>query len=363
MVNFGFSIYPENHSVQKTEQYMDLLKKYGASRIFMSLLQLETDDTSIFDKYQEIIAYANQLDLKVIADISPAFVKQAGWDQDLIEKAHQFGLKGLRLDEALDIDAIVDLTKNPYGIKIELNMSTDATLLNKLIEAGAKLENVIACHNFYPHEFTGLSVAHFEKMNQLFKEVGIETAAFVNARTATEGPWPLSEGLCTVEDHRHLPIELQAALLIATEHIDNILIANQFITEEELQKLTQRINEEVMVLPVKPFLKLTETERQIIEELHVYRGDISDYVIRSTMTRVKFADQSVAPRDQVKIVQRGSIIIDNDLYTRYKGELQIALKVFEVSDKANVVAEILPEAVTLLNYLKPWQAFKLEIVE
>ena len=128
-------------------------------------------------------------------------------------------------------------------------MSTDATLLNKLIKAGAKLENVIACHNFYPHEFTGLSVAHFEKMNQLFKEAGIETAAFVNAQTATEGPWPLSEGLCTVEDHRHLPIELQAALLIATEHIDNILIANQFITEEELQKLTQRINEEVMVLP------------------------------------------------------------------------------------------------------------------
>ncbi|OFK55241.1 hypothetical protein HMPREF2811_07655 [Globicatella sp. HMSC072A10] len=363
MVNFGFSIYPENHTVKKTKQFMDLLKKYGATRIFMSLLQLETDDTSTFDKYQETIAYANQLDLKVIADISPAFVKQAGWDQDLIEKAHQFGLKGLRLDEALDINAIVELTKNPYEIKIELNMSTDATLLNKLIEAEANLENIIACHNFYPHEFTGLSVAHFEKMNRLFKEAGIETAAFVNAQTATEGPWPLSEGLCTVEDHRHLPIELQAALLIATEQIDNILIANQFINEAELQKLTQRLNEEVMVIPVKPILKLTAIERQIIEEPHIYRGDISDYVIRSTTTRIKFVDQSVVPRYQVKIVQRGSIIIDNDLYTRYKGELQIALKVFEVSDKANVVAEILPEAVALLDYLKPWQAFKLEIVD
>nr|WP_276933020.1 MupG family TIM beta-alpha barrel fold protein [Globicatella sulfidifaciens] len=35
MVNFGFSIYPENHSVKETEQYMDLLKKYGATRIFI----------------------------------------------------------------------------------------------------------------------------------------------------------------------------------------------------------------------------------------------------------------------------------------------------------------------------------------
>lgn len=363
MANLGFSIYPENHPVEKTEQYLDLLKKYGATRIFMSLLQLETEDTSTFDKYQEIIAYANQLDLKVIADISPAFVKQAGWDQDLIEKAHQFGLKGLRLDEALDIEAVVALTQNPYDIKIELNMSTDATLLNKLIEAGAHLDNVIACHNFYPHEFTGLSVEHFEKMNQLFKEAGIETAAFVNAQTATEGPWPLSEGLCTVEDHRHLPVELQAALLLATEKIDNILIANQFITEDELRILSERLNEEVMVIPVKPILKLTDTERQIIEEPHVYRGDISDYVIRSTMTRIKFADHSIAPRYQVKIVKRGSIIIDNDLYTRYKGELQIALKAFEISDKANIVAEIVPEAVALLDYLKPWQAFKLQIVK
>lgn len=240
MANLGFSIYPENHPVKKTQKYISLLKKYGATRIFMSLLQLEAEDTQTFDKYREIIAYANRMDIQVIADISPGFIKQVGWDQDLIEKAHQFGLKGLRLDEALTIEEIVVLTKNPYEIKIELNMSTDVTLLFKLMEAGANLTNVIACHNFYPHEFTGLSVAHFEKMNHLFKQEGIETAAFVNAHTADEGPWPLSEGLCTVEDHRHLPISLQAALLVATQEIDNVLIANQFINETELKQLDRK---------------------------------------------------------------------------------------------------------------------------
>lgn len=361
MTKLGFSLYPENHQLEVSKAYLRLLKQYGATRIFMSLLQINSDDTTSFDLYKSIIAFANELDLKVIADISPGFIAQVGWDDQLIEKAYEFGLAGIRLDEALPIAEIVELTHNEHDIKIELNMSTDAKLLLELLDSNAKKENIIACHNFYPHEFTGLSVEHFIEMSKLYHEKGIETAAFVNAQSSTEGPWPLSEGLCTVEDHRHLPIDLQAELMKATGYIDNVLIANQFISEEELALLANTLKDEVLTFPVRALVELTETERKIIEDAHVYRGDISSYVVRSTMTRVRFASEAVAPRDQSKWVNRGSIIIDNDLYTRYKGELQVALKSFEISEKANVVAEIEPQAIELLDYLKPWQAFKLVI--
>ena len=88
---------------------------------------------------------------------------------------------------------------------------------------------------------------------------------------------------------------------------------------------------------------------------------MSDYVIRSTMPRVVYAQESIAPRDQSKEVKRGSIIIDNDHYHRYKGELQIALKNFTVSSKANVVAEVREDYLSLLGDLRPWQEFCLEI--
>ncbi|MGT2832747.1 DUF871 domain-containing protein [Streptococcus halotolerans] len=362
MVTFGFSIYPEKHELNKIKSYMDLLKKYGAERIFMSLLQLEAGDTTTFDKYKAIIHYANELNMRVIADISPSFIEQNAWEDQLILKAKEFGLAGLRLDEALSIDDIVSLTQNQLGLKIELNMSTDKTLVNDLLASDANFDNIIACHNFYPHEFTALSQQHFREMSAFYNEKGIETAAFVSSQTAKEGPWPLSEGLPTVEDHRHLPIAQQVQLMKAVGTIDNILISNQFISEEELKTCHQALVSEVKCLEVSVLDDLSSVEEAIVSFDHNYRGDISDYVIRSTIPRTIYTDVSLPPRDnQSKKVKRGSLIIDNDRYTRYKGELQIALKDFTISDKANVVGHICETSLPLLETLEAWEDFKLII--
>lgn len=363
MTQFGFSIYPEQHELAKVKAYMDLLKRYGASRIFMSLLQLEAGDDGVFDKYKSLIAYANELDLAVIADVSPHFIEQHGWQGQLIDKAHEFGLAGIRLDEALSLEEIVRLTKNPYQIKIELNMSTDKTLLSQLLETDCQRENVIACHNFYPHEFTGLSLEHFLEMSTFYKEQGIETAAFVSAQTADEGPWPVSEGLPTLEEFRYMDIASQVQLYKAFGLIDNILISNQFIAEEELQELATALAYEEKVFEVEVVEDLLPVEKEIIDFAHHYRGDISSYVVRSTMPRVVYKNASIPSREQDKRVKRGSIIMDNDLYSRYKGELHIALKDFTLSEKANVVGQLTPGSLMLLDYLKPWEDFRLKIKE
>ncbi len=362
MTKLGFSLYPEHSSLENTKNYMQMMKRHGAKRLFMSLLQLDSEDTKHFDKYKEIIAYARQLDIKVIADISPRFIASAGWEDQVILKAYEFGLSGIRLDEALPIEDIVSLTHNPHGIKIELNMSTDDKLLVRLLEQDCQKEHLIACHNFYPHEFTGLSVKHFLKMSSLYHDNGIETAAFVSAQTASEGPWPLSEGLPTLEDHRHLPLLDQVKFMKAIGTIDNVLISNQFMTEEELAPCATVLNTKDLTLTVHPIEHLTAIERKIISHEHVYRGDISDYLIRSTMPRLVYREERVLPRDeQSKQVTRGSVIIDNDRYTRYKGELQIALKPFTLTGKSNIVGQIADNELDLLDYLKPWQSFKLAL--
>jgi hypothetical protein len=42
------------------------------------------------------------------------------------------------------------------------------------------------------------------------------------------GPWKVMEGLPTLEDHRDLPIEVQAKHLLMTGLIDDIIISNAY---------------------------------------------------------------------------------------------------------------------------------------
>lgn len=118
-----------------------------------------------------------------------------------------------------------------------------------------------------------------------------------------------------------------------------------------------KINKEKITFSVKVYDTTTELERKIIfEEPHFYRGDVSDYMIRSTQSRVKYRGHSFPPHYTPNI-RRGDIIIENDLYKQYAGELQIALKDMENSGKTNVVGRIREEEIFLIDYLKPWEKF------
>ncbi len=250
MVQLGFSIYPENYSLEESKAYIDLLGRYGARRMFMSLLQLGGDTREALQLYRVLIAYARQLGIAVIADLSPSFIEAQGWQNSLIEEAYGLGLAGIRLDEALPVEEIVRLTQNPYGLKIELNLSTDKVLLTQLLASEVNRDNIVACHNFYPHAYTGLSEEHFLEMSSFYHQEGIQTAAFVTAQSATEGPWPLSEGLPTLEEHRNQALPLQFSWLKATGLIDSILISNQFISEEELQSSLACVYQALAILSI-----------------------------------------------------------------------------------------------------------------
>ncbi|WP_368121220.1 phospho-sugar glycosidase domain-containing protein, partial [Bacteroides sp. MSSM.1001136sp1_RTP21357st2_E1_RTP21359_211015] len=102
----------------------------------------------------------------------------------------------------------------------------------------------------------------------------------------------------------------------------------------------------------------TKVERRfILEEPHLVRGDSSDYMLRSSQSRITHRGEYFAPHN-THTIQRGDILIDNSLYTKYAGEAQIALLQMENVGKTNVVGRVLERDLPLLDMLKAWQKFK-----
>ncbi|MNP80696.1 hypothetical protein D3C76_1788680 [compost metagenome] len=60
-------------------------------------------------------------------------------------------------------------------------------------------------------------------------------------------------------------------------------------------------------------------------------------------------------------MEKGDILIESDLYTRYAGELQLALKDMKNIGKTNVVGRVVKEEVFLLDYIEPWGKFKFNL--
>lgn len=358
MKRLGISIYPEHTNQEDNFAYIKLASKYGFKRIFTCLLSVTKSKEEIIEEFKQIIEYGNKLNMETILDVSPRVFDQLGISYKDLSFFHETGAKGIRLDASYSGNEEAIMTFNPYNLKIEINMSTGAKYIDNVMKYKPDTDYIIGCHNFYPHRYTGLSMSHFLKTSKQFKTLGIQTAAFVNSQNASIGPWPVDDGLCTLEEHRNQPIEIQAKHLFSTGLIDDVIIANAFASEEELKKLSE-INPNLLSLKVELVDEIPSTERKIVlEELHFNRGDVSDYMVRSTQSRVKYKGHNFEVFNP-KEIKRGDLLIDSSEYGHYAGELQIALKDMENSGKTNVVGRIKKEEIYLIDQIQPWQKFKL----
>ncbi len=360
MGKLGISIYPEHSTVEKDMEYIALAHKYGFKKIFTCLLSVEGDKEKILKEFKETIRYANQLNMEVMVDIAPRVFGSLGISYNDLSFFAELGAYGIRLDMGFTGNEESIMTHNPYDLKIEINMSNATKYLENIMDYKPNKENLVGSHNFYPHRYAGLSYPHFIKCCESFKKHNIRTAAFISSHAATYGPWPIMEGLCTLEMHRELPITTQAKHLYATGLIDDVIIANAYASEDELKQLSL-LNSGLLTFNVNLHETITVLEKKIVlEEFHFYRGDVSDYLIRSTQSRVKYKSEEFKPT-YTPDIRRGDILIENELYGQYKGELQIALKEMKNSGKTNVVGRIAEEEIFLLDYLEPWGKFQFNI--
>ena len=355
MRRLGISVYPGHSEIGDILEYLKLAAHYGYSRVFTCLLSVGNQEKTFAD-FKEAVTLAKSLGMEVIADVDLTVFDRLKLSHDDLDFFKEMGLAGIRLDGGFSGQEEAQMTYNAQGLLIELNMSIENRYVENIAAYQPNFERLIACHNFYPHRYSGLSVEHFLKTSKRYKDLGIRTAAFVNSKQAKIGPWPVEEGLCTLEIHRDWEITSAAKWLWATELIDDVIIANAFASEEELKALSQ-LDPYQLSLDCCLTEGASDIERQIVlEEPHLVRGDSSSYMLRSSQSRITHRQDYFKPHDTLAI-EAGDILIDNSLYTKYAGELQIALLPMKNSGKTNVVGRVMEHDRPLLDLLKPWQKF------
>lgn len=358
-MGLGVSIYPEKSTFKQNKEYLDLARKFGFTRIFTSLLEIDDDAEEVVNKFKRIIEYGNSIGMETILDINPGLFEQLNISYDNLGYFKDLGAAGIRLDIGFSGYEESLMTKNPYHLKIEVNMSSGTNYIESIMSFHPNKSNFCASHNFYPQKYTGISQSHFEATTAQFTKYNIHTAAFVTSQEGELGPWPVQTGLCTLEQHRYLNIHTQVTHYRLMDNIHDLLIGNAFATEEELKAMSEAFLSPHSSFEVELNEGATELEKKILfDEVHVYRGDRSEYMIRSTSTRIKYKDQSI-PAHHAEPIKRGDILICNDDFGQYKGETQIALQDMENDGNRNIVGRIKKDSIFLLDYLKPWSTFKL----
>jgi len=359
MGKLGISIYPERSTFEKDKAYLDLAHQYGFKRVFTSLLQINDDKEKVLADFKQVVDYANQLGMEVMVDINPGLFEQLGISYDDLSFFDEMGAYGVRLDIGFTGAEEAKMTRNPYGIKIEINMSSGTGYVDNIMSYSPNTDNLLGSHNFYPHRYSGLGYDHFVSCSEKFRKYNLNTMAFVNSHAADFGPWPTQDGLCSLEDHRDLTIATQVKHLVLTGLIDDISVGNAYASEAELAAMAEAFTADYPTLRIDVTDGITENERVcLFDNLHSYRGDRSEYILRSTMTRVYYKDKEFPAHDTNDMV-RGDVLIDNVGYGQYKGETQIALKEMKNDGRVNVVGKITEEELFLLDFLKPWSSFKL----
>ena len=356
----GISVYPYKENESETLEYIKLASQYGYKRVFTNLLTIDVaEKETIIGRFKKVILYARQLGMEVVLDINPNVFDKLNISYNDLSFFKQLGATGIRLDSTFSGLEESLMTYDASDLDLEINISNDTYYLENLRSYASNLKKIIGCHNFYPQRYTGLDYDYFIKCSSKYKNMGLRTAAFVNSHSADHGPHEYMDGLCTLEIHRDLPIEIQAKHLIATGVIDDIIIANTYASQEELARLSN-VCQDMIELDVEFVDNISDLEKDIVlNNQHFNRGDINSYSIRSTFVKLKYKNINIVPQNTQEKLFFGDITIGNNSFGQYKGELNIVKQTMKnIGSAKNVVARVTKNNKFLIQYINPWTKFK-----
>ncbi|WP_264848614.1 DUF871 domain-containing protein [Clostridium omnivorum] len=354
----GISVYPEHSTEEKDYDYMKLAAKYGFTRIFTCLLSVNESKEIMIKKFTKFMQRAHELGFIVAVDTNPEVFSRLGATPYNLKPFADMKVDIIRLDGHFGEVEDIAITHNQFGIQIEFNGSCN-TALDLMIDRGANIHNMVVCHNFYPQKYTGLGWNKFMEFTNKYKALGLPVAAFVSSNNEnTFGPWPVYNGLPTCEMHRGMPIDLQVRHLLATKKIDDIIIGNAYANGDELKAISQ-VDKTKITFKLNLSDNATEEEKNIIYNYpHFGRGDASDFMVRSSITRGDYKDKRIPyHKYNEKYFHRGDVVIVNDNLSYYRGELEIVTRDMPNDGERNFVAKIPDQELILLDLLKPEHLF------
>ncbi|MGD2276369.1 DUF871 domain-containing protein [Bacillus wiedmannii] len=347
----GVSIYLSKERVKKQEEWLKVAKENGFSSIFTSLHIPEDDPGTYTELIQILGKQALENDMELMVDVSPKSLHHLGMTYENVEELVDWGITGLRMDYGITPKEIARVS---HKMKVALNASTITdSFWKELIIENIKVENVEAWHNFYPRPETGLAKSFLQKQNEYLHEWGIKTMAFIPGDDEKRGP--LYEGLPTLEKHRNMR-PLKAYLeLVQDCGVDKVLIGDISGSVESVQEIASA-SRGIIQLRYKSFICDKEALK-VVERVHTNRLDPARDVIRSVESRE--GNKVILKPMHTIARKKGSITIDNELYGRYAGEMQVATHDLPKDEKVNVVGMVVEEDLSLLPYVGAGKMFQL----
>lgn len=334
---FGFSVFLGKPLSETFEDQMDRRLKAGFDSVFTSL-HIPEDDSSVYlERLKRLGDWTSKHNLSLYADISGEALEKMGLSFSDPEGLRNTGLTGLRMDYGIPMDRIASLS-NMFAVALNASTLTEEDL-EELSRQGACMENFVAWHNYYPRPETGLSKAAFAEKNRWLKEKGLKVASFVPGDEECRGP--LYAGLPTLEKHRYQNPFAGALESLRDCWVDEVFIGDPSLSMETFEQF-RLFNETGRLLLLA---ELYQTSVRI-EGVHTNRPDPARDVFRSSEGRLENTGTIKPERTDARPV--GSITVDNDLYGRYSGEVQITYKDLPSDDKINVVGRIRKEDVAVL---------------
>ena len=382
MVQLGISLYPEQETPEEIEAYIRLAKQYGFTKIFTSLFSVEGSNEEVIAYFRTLTDIAHKYGMEVYGDCNARFFMQIGARADDLSVFKEIGLDVLRLDLMFNDERDVQIVNNKQGLGVQLNASL-IPAVKKTIEMGGDPSRIIGSYNFYPLRNTGADSEDIQRANEFFKGYGIKTQIFISStRKGTHGPWPVSDGLPTVEIDRDLPIGLQLRHMVALG-CDEVIIGNAFASEEELKELSETMKQIYVYGEDRPFYfpgirdqipigdieriplridlaeGVSDTEKEILFKFT--KHNVSEYtktIIRSRWGRFDYRPIPIEARPCDKpVFENGDVVIINGNIPRYKGEVHIARKPLVNDGTMNYVGHIKEEEMFLLDFLKYMDCF------
>lgn len=359
----GISLYPDKTTIEQDMAYLDVAQSLGYRRVFTSMLQVDPKNPSqSVRRIRESCQAAVARDMLVTIDIHPLVFKFIGCEPTDLSYFHEMGISTVRMDAVVDGRTEASMTHNPYGIGIELNMSNNNPMLDLVRSFGPDTKLLSGSCNFYPQRYTGMSLEGFRAAAQRYRENGLNTAVFITSQEARVSPWPVCEGACTLEIHRDLPLREQARHLQMLALADDWIIGNAFAGKTELADVAEEYGRRTATLSIEIDPQATQFERSLIlEHAQRYRGDASEYMIRSCAGRALYTDKRL-PAHLNRPIHMGDILVLNEAYGQYKAEVQIALRERPADNRVNVVGRVVPRELSLIQLLSPCQEFRFEEV-
>ena len=345
-IRCGASVYCGlvDYTLEDNLKYLELLKEKNIDIVFMSGHMPERSDNFEYE-LKLLLDKASELGLKVSLDVS----------KSVYDLYKDYNLYALRLDGGFTPNDILDIIKEDRVI-VELNATTvSKKLLDFLKNNNVDFNKIRVTHNFYPKKHTGLSLEMLLEKNKMLHEYGLEVGMFIPSNTNHRPPF--YDALPTLEMHRDMNY-YNILSTIKSLNVEEVIIGDSYASIEELD-LIKNYDYDLITLPVEISSNINIYEREIFNHVHTSRIDSPSCFTRSRVNLFG-KENEITPHDTIER-KKYSITIDNTLFLRYKGEVNVLKSDLESDNRCNVIGRIKANDY-ILSLLTPGAKFKFVII-